>query len=228
MYVTTVDDDVRTSYQVVGLVRDARTQSIRHDVEPRFFVPAEQRPTQGISRTFLIRTRGEPNSVIAAIRESINGLDVALSTSDMEVVSIEDQISPLIADDRTIARLAVVFATLALTLAAIGLYGVLSYSISRRSSEFAIRIALGARPKSIVLMVLRRTADLVVAGLFAGSVLAYIVSRMIASRLYGVGPQDALNLILAAGLLILVAFIASYVPARRASRIDPMTALHRG
>lgn len=228
MYVTTVDDGVRASYQVVGLVRDARTQSIRDDVEPRLFVPADQRPTQGISRTFLIRTRGEPNGVIAATRESINGLDAALSTSDVEVVSIDDQISPLIADDRTIARLAVVFATLALTLAAIGLYGVLSYSVSRRSSEIAIRIALGARPTSIVLMVLRRTAELVVAGLLVGSVLAYVVSRMIVSRLYGVGPQDPLNLTLATGVLVLVAFIASYVPARRASRIDPMAALHRG
>jgi predicted permease len=227
-YITTVDDGARTPYEVVGVVRDAHTQSIRNDIEPRFFVPAEQRPSQGISRTFVIRTTATANGVVAGVRDAIDGVDATLSALDLDVVSIEDQMSPLIADERTIARLAVVFGTVALTLAAIGLYGVLSYRVSRRSSEIAIRIALGARSTSIVAMVLRGTAALVLAGLLVGSALAYIASRLIASRLYGVAAQDPLNSILATGVLLLVAFIASYVPARRASRIDPMAALHEG
>jgi predicted permease len=227
-YVTTVDDGVRVAYEVVGLVRDAHTRSVREDVEPRFFVPAEQRPSQGVSRTFLIRTGAGANDVMSAVRDVMSDVDVELSRAGVDLASIEDQMSPLIADERTTARLAVVFGTVALTLAAIGLYGVLSYGISRRSSEIAIRIALGARSRSIVMMVLRSTARPVLAGLLAGGVLAYVGSRLIASRLYGIAPQDPLNLMLATGVLLFVAFIASYVPARRAARTDPMAALHQG
>jgi predicted permease len=227
-YVTTVDDGVRVAYEVVGLVRDAHTRSIREDVEPRFFVPAEQRPSQGVSRTFLIRTRAGTNDVMSAVRDVTSGVDVELSRAGVDLASIEDHLSPLIADERTTARLAVVFGTVALALAAIGLYGVLSYGINRRSSEIAIRIALGARSRSIVVMVLRRTAGLVLGGLLAGGVLAYVGSRLIASRLYGIAPQDPLNLMLATGVLLLVAFVASYLPARRASRTDPLAALHQG
>jgi predicted permease len=228
LYVTTVDDGVRVPYEVVGIVRDAHTESIRSEVEPRFFVPAEQRPSQGISRTFLVRTTARADSVRPAIRDAILGVDAALSASDLEIVSIEDHMSSLIADERTIARLAIAFGTVALTLAAIGLYGVLSYVVSRRSSEIAIRIALGARSRSIVVMVLRSTAGLILAGLVTGTALAYIASRLIASRLYGVAPQDPLNLMMASGMLLVVAFVASYLPAYRASRIDPMAALHQG
>jgi predicted lysophospholipase L1 biosynthesis ABC-type transport system permease subunit len=226
-YVTTIDDGVRTTYEIVGIVRDAHTQSIRDQVEPRFFVPAEQRPSQGVSRTFLIRMTAGAAGVMPAVREAMNGVDADLSDSDVNLARIEDRMSSLIADERAIARLAVGFGTVALVLAAIGLYGVLSYGVSGRAREIAIRMALGARPASIVLMVLRRTAGLVLAGLLVGSVLASVVSRMIASRLYGVAPQDLFNLMLAAGVLLFVAFIASYVPARRASRIEPTAALHR-
>ena len=133
MRVTTVDDGVRTTYEVVGLVRDARTQSVRNDVEPRFFVAAEQRPFQGISRTFVIRTAAGAGAVLPAVRDAFDGVDAELSRSDVDVTSIEAHMSPLIADERTVARLAVAFGTVALALAAIGLY-VLSYGIIRRSA----------------------------------------------------------------------------------------------
>jgi len=227
MRVTTVDDGVRTTYEVVGVVGDARTQSVRDDVEPRFFVPAEQRPSSGTSRTFLIRTASRAGSVIPAVRDAMDGVDARLSSSDLDPASIEEHMAPLTADERTIARLAVVFGTVALTLAAIGLYGVLSYGITRRSSEIAIRMALGAHSRGIIAMILRETAGLLVAGLLVGSALAYVGSRMIASRLYGVAPQDPLTLTLATGVLLFVALIATYLPARRASRVDPMTALHQ-
>jgi predicted lysophospholipase L1 biosynthesis ABC-type transport system permease subunit len=228
MHVTTVDDGLRATYEVVGIVGDARTQSVREDVDPRFFVPAEQRPSQGVSRTFLIRTASETAGVIPAVRDAMNGVDAELSSSDLEVVSLKEHMAPLTADERTTARLAVVFGAVALTLAAIGLYGVLSYGITRRSSEIAIRIALGAQSGGIIAMVLRETARLVVAGLLVGSVLAYVGSRVIASRLYGVVPQDPLSFTLATGVLLGVALIAAYLPARRASRLDPMVALHQG
>ena len=133
--------------------------------------------------------------------------------------------APLTAQDRTTAQLAVVFGCVALTLAAIGLYGVLSYGIARRTGEIAVRIALGARPGRVIAMILRETIGLLIAGLALGGGLAYAASRLIGSRLYGVAPQDPLTLALAVGLLLLVALIAAYLPAQRASRLDPMQAL---
>jgi ABC-type antimicrobial peptide transport system permease subunit len=121
----------------------------------------------------------------------------------------------------------VVFGCVALTLAAIGLYGVLSYGIARRAGEIAVRIALGAQPGRVISMILRETMGLFIAGLALGGGLAYAASRLITSQLYGVAPQDPLTLALAAGLLLLVALSASYFPARRASRLDPMAALRR-
>jgi predicted permease len=227
MLITTVDDGVRTTYEVVGVVPDARTHSLRDDVEPRFFIPAEQRPSSATTRTFVIRAAAGASGVGRAIREAFNGMDGELSSSSVEAASIEDYLSPLVADERIIARLAVVFGTVALTLAAVGLYGLLSYGVSRRSSEIAIRMALGAQRRSIVLMIARDTAGLTAAGLLAGGVLAHVASRLVENRLYGVAPHDPLNSLLAAGVLVAVAFLAAYLPARRASRIDPMAALRR-
>ena len=136
--------------------------------------------------------------------------------------------APTIAQERLIAQLAVVFGAVALTLAAIGLYGVLSYGVSRRASEIAIRIALGARSLRIIAMVLGETVGLVVAGLLAGGALAYVGSRLIASRLYGVAPEDPFTLMVATSVLLFVALVAAYLPARRASRLDPMAALRQG
>ena len=135
--------------------------------------------------------------------------------------------APLTAQDRTTAQLAVVFGCVALTLAAVGLYGVLSYGITRRRGEIAVRIALGARPGGVVAMILRESFVLVMAGLALGAGLAYAASRLVGSRLYGVAPQDPLTMAVAGGLLVLVALGAAYLPARRASRVDPMAALRQ-
>jgi ABC-type antimicrobial peptide transport system permease subunit len=135
--------------------------------------------------------------------------------------------APLTAQDRTTAQLAAVFGCVALTLAAIGLYGVLSYGVARRKSEIAVRIALGAQPGRVISMILRETIGLLGLGLALGGGLAYAATRLIGSRLYGVAPQDPVALASAVGLLVLVALTSSYVPARRASRLDPMAALRQ-
>jgi ABC-type antimicrobial peptide transport system permease subunit len=135
--------------------------------------------------------------------------------------------APLVAQDRATAQLAVVFGCVALTLAAIGLYGVLSYGIARRTGEIAVRIALGAQPGRVMSMILSETIGLVGVGLALGGGMAYAASRLINSRLYGVAPQDPATLALATGLLLVVALSAAYVPARRASKVDPMTALRQ-
>jgi ABC-type antimicrobial peptide transport system permease subunit len=116
----------------------------------------------------------------------------------------------------------------ALALASIGLYGVLSYGVARRTGEIAIRIALGARTGRVISMILRETTRLVGVGLGLGGALVYAASRLIESQLYGVVPRDPLIVAVATALLVLVAFTAAYVPARRAAKIDPMAALRQG
>ena len=224
MRITSIDDDKRTTYQVVGVAENARTQKqLRGDVEPRFFVAAEQPPSTMNSPIFLIRTVTGTGPVLAAVRQTIHRVDAALPIIHAE--SIEEQMAPLTAQDRTTAQLVVVFGCVALTLAAIGLYGVLSYGIARRKGEIAIRIALGARPGRVIWTILGETIGLVISGLLGGAGLAYAASRLITSQLYGVAPHDPLTLALAVGLLLLVALSAAYLPARRASRQDPMVAL---
>ena len=220
MRVTAIDEDKRTAYQVVGVAKNARTRRLRGAVEPRYFVPSS-----ADSPTFLIRTATETAPVMAAVRKSIQRVDAALPI--LAARTLEERMAPLTAQDRTTAQLAVVFGCVALTLAAIGLYGVLSYGIARRRGEIAVRIALGAEPGRVVAMILRETIALVIAGLAMGAGLSYAASRLLDSRLYGVAPQDPLTLALAAGLLLLVALSAAYLPALRASRLDPMAALRQ-
>jgi predicted permease len=223
--ITSSNNDKRTTYQVVGVAKNARTQALRGEVEPRFFVPAEQPPIDAGNPTFLIRATTGITPVMTAVRRSIQQVDAALPI--MSARSIEEQIAPSMAQDNTTTQLAVVFGCVALALAAVGLYGVLSYGIARRTGEIAVRIALGARPGRVIAMILGETMGLVAAGLAVGAGLAYAASSLTASRLYGVASQDPLTLASATGLLLLVALIAAYLPAHRASKLDPMTALRQ-
>jgi predicted permease len=226
LHITAIAYDKRTVYQVVGVVRNARTQSVRGVVDPRYFLAAMQAPTPPGSPTLLVRTTTETGSAMPAVRKAIQQVDSALPI--VSAASIEERLAPLTAQDRTIAQLALAFGSVALTLAAIGLYGVLSYGVSRRSSEIAIRLALGAQARRVIAMILGETMWLVAVGLALGAALAYAALRLIDSRLYGVEPQDPLTLVLATGLLVLVASCAAYLPARRASRLDPMRTLRQG
>jgi predicted lysophospholipase L1 biosynthesis ABC-type transport system permease subunit len=219
------DDNSRTPYVVVGVAGNARTQGLRQDVAPRYFVAAEQPPATSASPTFLIRTTsdGVTASVIPAVRKAVER--VKPSVPILAARSLEQQMAPSLAQDQATARLAVVFGCVALTLAAVGLYGVLSHGVARRTSEIALRIALGARPGHVVRLILRETSGLVVVGLVLGGALAWAASRLIDSRLYGVAPQDPVTLAAATGLLLLVALGAMLLPARRAPRLDPIAGL---
>jgi predicted permease len=231
--ITGVEDG--TSYEVVGVVADARTQSLRDAIEPRFYVPAEQRSSTAVGRTFLIRTSAAARmSVPAAVREAVTRADSAVSLSEIEW--LEERLADLTAEDRAVARLAAAFGVLAMALAVIGLNGVMSYGVSRRSTEIAIRIALGARAGRVIAMILGENIRLILAGLAAGGVLSYFGpplvarsdfgSRLLDTRLHGVTAQDPLTLTAGVTVLLLAALAAAYLPARRASRVDPMMALH--
>jgi predicted lysophospholipase L1 biosynthesis ABC-type transport system permease subunit len=209
----------------VGVVGDVRTQDLRDAIEPRYFVPGMQVLPRVKSPTFLIRTSERAPSVMAAVRRSIERADARLPIPS--ATTLDERMAPHTAQDRTTAQLAAAFACVALALATIGLYGVLSYGIVRRTREIAVRIALGARPGTVVRMILRETAGVVAAGLAAGLMVSLAGSSVVHGRLYGVAPRDPLTLIAAAGLLLLAALGAAYGPAQRASRLDPMAALRQ-
>jgi predicted permease len=226
MHITSVEDAQRTTYQIVGLAKNARTQRLRHDTEPVFYIPVTQPLADNVERAhFLIRTATKTAPLLPAVREAFHRVNPALPIGSVR--SIEEQMAALTAQDHTTAQVAVVFGCVALALAAVGLYGVLSYGIARRTGEIAIRIAVGAQRSRLIAMILGETIGLVIAGLALGACLAYAASRLIGSRLYGVAPQDPLTLLFAIELLLAVALTAAYLPARRASRLDPMAALRQ-
>jgi len=224
MRITVPNNNNPASYRVVGVARNARTQDLRGDISPRFFLPVRDSASSSNSPTFLIRTSGDAAALMATVRRVVQErrpLPILHSST------IEEQMAPLVAQDRATAQLALVFGGAALALAAMGLYGLLSYGVAQRTSEIAVRIALGARGAGVVAMILRETMVLVGAGLIVGGGLAAGASRLIASRLYGVQGQDPVTLAVATGLLLAVALSAAYLPARRAGGLDPMRALRQ-
>jgi predicted permease len=226
MHVTQIDIGRRTTFRVAGLSADARTEGLRGTVGPRFYIPIAQTDSDNVKRAnFLIRTAAGDTPVLSAVRRAFQRVDPTLPLTYAR--SMQEEMAPLTAPERTTALLAMVFGGAAVMLAAIGLYGVLAYGITRRTREIAVRIALGAQPGGVIGMILRETAALVAAGLVAGMGLAWAAARLIASQLFGVSPQDPATLAAAVAVLLLVALIAVYLPAKRASRLDPMAALRQ-
>jgi ABC-type antimicrobial peptide transport system permease subunit len=225
-----IDEDTkgitRTLYQVVGVSKDTRNNGLTGKGFPLLYMPMTQPHGDNLGRvTFLIRTAQGNTPVLSAARQILRREDAALPIDYAR--SMDDQMAPFTAVHRAMAQIAVAFGAVALMLAAIGLYGVLSFSVARRRSEMAIRIALGARPGRVVAMVMRETGMVVAGGLLLGAGLTYEALRWIQSELYGVTAEDPVTLGLAVGLLVLVAMIAIYMPARRASRLDPIVALRQ-
>jgi predicted permease len=225
MHVTTIAHQARTTYSIVGVAKDARIQSLKGGAAPRFFLPWTQAPTDPKAPFLVLRAKRDAQSIVEPVRHVIQQADPSLSVS--YVRTLDEQLAPFTAQDRSTALLAEAFAGSALLLAAIGLYGVLSYGVVRRRSEIAIRVALGAQASRVIAAILKETAGLVAVGLVLGAGLAYAGSRTIENRLFGVAPQDPGTLALAVGLLIAVALSAAYLPARRAASLDPMTALRQ-
>jgi predicted permease len=222
MHIT--ESEHKSTCQVVGISRNARTQGLRGETDPRFYLPAAQQPPID-SPIFLIRTATANAPVLPAVREMVRRLDPELPIYMAR--TLEEQMAPWTAQDRSLGQLAIVFACAALALSAIGLYGVLSYGTTRRRGEIAVRVALGAQPNGIISMILRETAVLIAGGLVVGMSLAYGATRFLTSQVYGIAPQDPLTLASAIFVLTLVGLVSAYMPALRASRLDPMTALRR-
>jgi macrolide transport system ATP-binding/permease protein len=171
----------------------------------------------------VVRVAGRPEALLAQMRGVVRSENPNLAIAEM--TTLGDLVERSLSEERLLARLASFFGLLALTLASIGLYGVLAYSVARRTGEIGIRVALGARPSAVSMMVMRESLRLVVIGLACGIVAALGCGPLVASRMYGVEPGDPVILGGASAFLLTVAIVASWAPARRAARLDPLVAL---
>jgi putative ABC transport system permease protein len=208
--------------QIVGLVGDAAYSGVRGEVPPMLFLPDRQNRELG-EMTFYVRSQLAPEQQTGAIRAAIAGIDPDLPVEDL--MTVVQQVRENTFEDRIVGLLSAVFAALATLLAASGLYGVLSYSIAQRQRELGLRLALGAPPARVRGMVLRQTGMLAVIGGGVGMAAALALGRAAESLLFGLRGHDPQVLVVSALVLAGVIFVASYLPARRAARMDPMLAL---
>jgi predicted permease len=209
--------------EIVGVARDAQDHDLREKPVRRFYVPYLQ-PIDGITTVnFEIRADGAPGSLFESIRQETQRFDPKLPIQSLKPA--QALIDDSIATERIVAQLATLFGVLALLLAAIGLYGVMSYSVARRTSEIGVRMALGASQGSVASMILRETVVLVTIGSALGAAGAVGLSRFVETLLFGLAPRDPLTVAAAVAVLLIAALVAGYLPARRAARIDPIVAL---
>jgi predicted permease len=207
--------------EVIGVARDAKYRSLSEGPRALFYEPlAQPYPAQ---MTLLVRTSTEPRLLIEPIRREIQSQNPDLA--DITIRTLEDQFQESAAPARQRALFLAVTCATGVVLSAFGLFGVISYGVRQRVREFGIRMAIGARPVDIALMVLRRALRLVATGFVLGLIPAFAVTRVIAAALFGLSPHDPLTLCIVALLLAAVAVGATYVPARWAMRVDPMTSI---
>ena len=205
-------------YQIVGVVADAKYNSLRREIKPTFYIP-----NIGGEAFFELRTATDPTSVVPAVHNIVNreNENLALFRISTQTQAIDRQV----ASERVTAQLSGFFGLLALVLACLGLYGLLSYEVTRRTREIGIRMAIGAQSHNVVRLVLAKAVGLVLAGAAIGIAVALGITRLLASVLYGVRAGDPLTLAAMAALLAAVALAACYLPARRATKVDPLVAL---
>ena len=215
-----LENPTRTA-EIIGIVRDGRFRNYRESIQPCFYVPFSQ---EYLGRMSLeVRVAGDPMRLVAPVRRQIHDLDEDVVTGD--VWTLRSFRDAGLGQERVSAALLSGFGFLALALAGIGLYGVLAYAVSRRTHEIGVRMALGASRSNVLKLVTRQGMALTLTGLAIGLVAAFGLTRLIASALYGVQPTDPITFIAAAAFVAAVALVASYIPARRATKVDPMVAL---
>src|SRR5581483_3219844 len=209
--------------EIVGISKNARYGGLKEAIPPVVYIPYDQGYPQPNEMVYALRTVGNPLAYVNSVREIVRRADgrVPVSGVRTQKAEIEDEIHQEI----TLADLCSAFAMLALTIACVGLYGTMSYTVARRTGEMGIRMALGAQRGTVIWMVLREVLVLAAAGLAISVPTALGTSKFIQSFLFELKPNDPLALMLAAAILLGAAILAGYVPARKASRIDPMTAL---
>ena len=208
--------------EIVGLIGHVKHRNLEGESRVQYYLPYAQRPTP-TSMFLVLRTTGEPTSIASAVRNTVRGMDKELPV--FRVTTMEQLVADSMVQRRFTLWLLGIFAVAALLLAAVGLYGVLAYSVSQRSHEIGIRMALGAQGRDVQKMVVGQGMKLVLFGTGIGLVGAFALMRLMGSLLFGVSAADPVTYVVIASLLAGVALLACWIPARRATKVDPMIAL---
>jgi predicted permease len=223
LHITQMYADERRTYEIIGVVRNSRQNRLRGEIEHRFYTPITQPAAPVTSVTFIIQSRIDHAPLLADVRAALQQNEPNMPITD--ATTLTTAVNGRVVQDRLLAQLSAAFGIVAALLTAIGLYGVLSYGITRRTNEIAVRKALGAQHGMLMRMIARETMWLLLLGMIAGAALSIAAIRLIAARLYGLSPADPVTL---AGVLIgltLIAALATWLPAYRASRVDALVAL---
>jgi predicted permease len=218
------DSKGQGGYTIIGVVKDAKYVTLRERIHRTAYVYCFQDPEYLWDRTFAVRAQGSPMALIPQVRAILQRIDRSLP--EPTFWSFSQQIDESLRQERLLATLSSCFGLLALVLSSIGLFGLFSYAVTRRTPEIGIRMAIGAPPGSIRWMILRETLWLLLAGLAIGLPATLAASRVVSSILFGVAPNDPVTLAATMMLLAGVAIFTGYWPARKASKVDPMVALH--
>ena len=211
----------KTDIEIVGVTRDSMYSTLREQIPRQVFTLHLQGSVGGMN--VYVRTTLPPEQMYTAIRRTVAEIDRELPVFDLR--SMTEQIDRSLVTERMIAMLSVVFGLIATLLATVGLYGVMAYTVSRKTREIGIRMALGAFGKDVIWMVMREVLLLIGVGVTIGMTSALLLTRYIEGQLFGLTPNDPTTLSVAAVLMVIVAAIAGYLPALRASRVDPIRAL---
>ncbi len=211
-----------TAYEIVGLVRDTKFEELREEPIPIVYLTSGQDPQPSQGRQFLIRSNLPQADVTAAVNRALNEINPAM---DISFQWFKTMVEESVLRERLMATLSGFFGVLALLLASIGLYGILSYGVASRTNEIGIRMALGAKSRDVLSLILREAFLLVLIGVAVGLPTVFVATRFASTLLFGLSPTDPLSLFLAGLLMLGVALVAGYFPARRATKVDPLVAL---
>jgi len=220
--VETTATEPETAYEIVGIARDAKFEELKEESIPVMYLPSLQDPQPVPGRQFLIRSNLPQAEITASVTHALNEVSPVLDT---RYEWFQTMVQGSMLREWLMATLSGFFGVLALVLATIGLYGILSYGVASRTNEIGIRIALGANTREVVRLILREALLLVVIGIVAGIPAVLVVARFAETLLFDLSPTDPLSLTLAGLVMLAVAILAAYLPARRATRIDPLVAL---
>jgi predicted permease len=210
-------------FEVVGIVRDVRQYGLDQDPDPQVFVDARQLPPGNPTPYFAVRVDGDPTGYVSSVREAVRQIDSSCAIDN--VATMQQIVSNGLSRPRLFAVLAAGFAVVGAFLAAIGVYGVTAYAVTQRTRELAVRLALGARPSELVRLVIRQGVAWTVVGLFLGVVGSVVLGRYLQGVLFGITPADPMTFIAVSAMFLVVAILATLIPARRITRVDPLVAL---
>jgi len=209
--------------EIVGICKDAKYETLKNDTQPTVYLPYQQDRDLSSGMTFELRTALPPMAIAGAVQRAVAEIDRNVPVAEMRTQ--EEQIRMTLGTERMFAGVVGSFGVIAALLAAIGLYGVMAYTVARRTNEIGIRLALGAGRGDVQWMVLRESLWMVAAGLVVGIPAALALTQLVREALYGIQPNDPVSFVAAGALMVTVAAVAAWIPARRAARVDPMRAL---